>query len=71
VKDPKRIFPRLTWTALDVGGPRVETFGLNICEDAPAIAQGRELQEAASVLTFQIGASCLAIGCHIFIHSLP
>ena len=47
MKDPKRIFPRLTWTALDVGGPCVETFGMNICEDAPAIAQGRELQEAA------------------------
>ena len=65
MKVPKRIFPRLAWTALDVGGPRVGTFGMNICEDAPAIAQGRELQEAASVLIFQIGGSCLAIGCHI------
>jgi len=71
VKDPKRIFPRLTWTALDVGGPRVETFGMNICKDAPAIAQGRELQEAAPVLTFQIGGSCLAIGCHIYAVGAP
>ena len=29
-------FPRLTWTALDVGGPCVGTFGMNIDQGAPA-----------------------------------
>ena len=32
VKYPKRIFPRLTWTGLDVGGPCPGTFGLNTKE---------------------------------------
>jgi hypothetical protein len=28
VKNPNGKFPRLTWTALDVGGPCVETLGM-------------------------------------------
>jgi hypothetical protein len=28
VKDPNKVSPGLTWTALDVGGPCVETFGM-------------------------------------------
>ena len=41
---------RLTWTALDVGGPCVEAFGMNIRDGAPAALQGRELQEARLAL---------------------
>ncbi len=30
---PKGKPPGLTWTGLDVGGPCLGTFGLNICEE--------------------------------------
>jgi len=65
VKEPMQVFAGLTWTGLDVGGPCLETFGMNIREDAPANEQGRELQEAASGLTFKWVAFCHAIGCRI------
>jgi len=38
VKKPAMKSPWLTWTALDVGGPCVEAFGMNIGDGAPALA---------------------------------
>ena len=42
VKDPKENAPGLTWTALDVGGPCVETFGM-ISEHSSPLGQGRSV----------------------------
>ena len=42
VKDPKENAPALTWTALDVGGPCVETFGM-ISEHSSPSGQGRSV----------------------------
>jgi hypothetical protein len=42
VKEPQRIFPALTWTALDVGGPCVEAFGM-ISENSSPLWQGRSV----------------------------
>jgi hypothetical protein len=51
----------LTWTALDVGGPCVEAFEMNIRDGAPALLQSRELQEAALV-PFKTGGISHAVG---------
>jgi hypothetical protein len=40
VKDPKKVFAGLTWTARDVGGPCVEAFGM-ISENSSPHGQGR------------------------------
>ena len=40
VKEPAMKFPRLTWTARDVGGPGVEPFGM-ISEHSSPERQGR------------------------------
>jgi hypothetical protein len=40
VKEPMKNFAGLTWTALDVGGPCVEAFGM-ISENSSPHGQGR------------------------------
>jgi hypothetical protein len=72
VKDPEENITGLTWTALDVGGPCVETFGI-ICDHGSRSeflnlghpSCGGLGKPTRSGVDFQIGGLCLAIGCHI------
>jgi hypothetical protein len=54
----------LACEAVALAKVHVETFGMNICEDAPVIAQGRELQEASPALEFSATFCRLFSGWH-------